>query len=116
MKSWDSLKATATSTGGRTSRSSYSSCISGGVEIELLEPIEKDDPHNPLSSYLQTPLYKMYHMCYEVDDLEDAVEKLKEQGFRVVGKSWLDKTHHDRRMLFLFHRRMGLVEIGEKTV
>lgn len=86
----------------------------GDTEIELLEPLDKNDERNVLSSYLKSPNYKMYHLCYEVDDFDETIIFLKKEGYRKLGESWLDPTHDDRRMLFMYHRRIGLVEIAER--
>lgn len=88
----------------------------GDTEIELLEPLDKNDDHNVLSSYLKSQNYKMYHLCYEVDDFDEIISFLKREGCRQLGESWLDSTHSDRKMLFMYHRRMGLIEIAERRV
>lgn len=85
-----------------------------GTEIELLEPLDKEDEHNVLSSYLKTSNYKMYHLCYEVEDLDAAMDYLRNEGYRKLGKMWLDSAHGNRRMLFMYHKRIGVMEIAER--
>ena len=79
----------------------------GETVIELLEPQDKADEHNPLSSYLATPGYKMYHLCYEVDDFDEAVSYLRKNNYRQLGKIFSDSTHNARRLVFMYHRRGG---------
>ena len=47
----------------------------GTTTIELLEPLDKESK-SELDSYLKTPLYKMYHICYESENFDSDVEYL----------------------------------------
>src|ERR1700740_2701638 len=52
-------------------------------KIELLEPFGSDSPS---AKFLErTPDGGIHHLCYEVDDILAARDKLKGQGARVLG-------------------------------
>ncbi len=54
------------------------------TKVELLEPLGDD---SPLRSFLdKNPRGGMHHLCFEVEDIEAAVEKLAAGGARVLGK------------------------------
>ena len=82
--------------------------------IELLEPLNKEDERNPLYSYLKTPNYKMYHLCYEVDDFDNTILYLKQYGYRMIGHIFSDSMHNHRRLVFMYHRWGGVIELAER--
>ena len=49
--------------------------------IELICDIDENGPTNRIISKLGTGLY---HICYEVDNLEEIMEKLREKGFLLM--------------------------------
>jgi methylmalonyl-CoA/ethylmalonyl-CoA epimerase len=52
------------------------------VLIELLHPLGAD---SPIQKFLEKhPSGAMHHLCFEVDDVELASQKLQEQGVRVL--------------------------------
>lgn len=85
----------------------------GEVEIELLEPVDKDSQDNPLSSYLKTQVYKMYHICYRIHDMDAAMEYQKGLHFRQLGPIFPDSSHDQRKAVFMYHRHMGVLELVE---
>src|ERR1044071_3248189 len=53
------------------------------TKIELLEPLGEN---SPIAAFLEkNPSGGMHHVCYEVDDIIAARDKLKAQGARVIG-------------------------------
>ena len=55
----------------------------------------------------------VYHLCYEVDDIEAAVQKLRKEGYFPTG----EKTRSvigGRFVIFLFHTDNCLIELLEK--
>jgi methylmalonyl-CoA/ethylmalonyl-CoA epimerase len=59
----------------------------GGVMLELVQPEGED---SFLHKFLKGGRSKIHHLTFEVEDLEDAIQKLKERGFKIVGKSTAD--------------------------
>ncbi len=61
--------------------------ILGNTKIELLHPLDKD-PNTPslIRGFLDKyPAGGMHHMCFEVDDLSAAQQKLAIEGVRILG-------------------------------
>lgn len=69
------------------------------TKIELLEPLGKD---SPIAKFLErSPDGGIHHVCYEVDDIRAATEKLKAQGARVLGDGTPKIGAHGKPVLFL---------------
>jgi methylmalonyl-CoA/ethylmalonyl-CoA epimerase len=69
------------------------------TKIELLEPLGAD---SPVRSFLErNPSGGMHHVCYEVEDIIAARDKLKEEGARVLGDGEPKIGAHDKPILFL---------------
>jgi methylmalonyl-CoA/ethylmalonyl-CoA epimerase len=68
-------------------------------KIELLHPL---GPNSPVRSYLdKNPSGGMHHVCYEVDDLLAARDRLTATGARVLGDGEPKIGAHDKPVLFL---------------
>src|SRR5436309_2606928 len=69
------------------------------TKIELLEPLGAD---SPVAGFLErNPSGGMHHVCYEVDDILAARDRLKAQGARVLGDGEPKIGAHDKPVLFL---------------
>jgi methylmalonyl-CoA/ethylmalonyl-CoA epimerase len=69
------------------------------AKIELLEPLGAE---SPVRSFLErNPGGGMHHVCYEVDDILAARDRLKAQGARVLGDGAPKIGAHDKPVLFL---------------
>jgi methylmalonyl-CoA/ethylmalonyl-CoA epimerase len=69
------------------------------TKIELLEPYGAD---SPVRNFLErNPSGGMHHVCYEVDDIIAARDKLKAGGARVIGDGEPKIGAHDKPVLFL---------------
>ena len=69
------------------------------TKIELLEPLGEN---SPISKFLQrNPAGGMHHVCYEVDDIIAARDRLKEQGATVIGSGEPRIGAHGKPVLFL---------------
>ena len=69
------------------------------TKIELLEPL---GAASPVASFLErNPNGGMHHVCYEVDDIIAARDRLKSQGARVLGDGEPKIGAHDKPVLFL---------------
>ena len=69
------------------------------TKIELLEPLGEA---SPIAKFLErNPDGGMHHICYEVDDILAARDKLKAQGARVLGDGEPKKGAHGKPVLFL---------------
>ena len=69
------------------------------TKIELLEPYGAD---SPVRNFLErNPSGGMHHVCYEVEDIIAARDKLRSGGARVVGDGEPKIGAHDKPVLFL---------------
>jgi methylmalonyl-CoA/ethylmalonyl-CoA epimerase len=69
------------------------------TKIELLEPL---GPASPIAAFLQrSPAGGIHHVCYEVDDINAARDRLRAAGARVLGDGEPKIGAHGKPVLFL---------------
>ncbi len=69
------------------------------TKIELLEPL---GPDSPIAKFLErNPDGGIHHICYEVDDIIAARDRLKAAGARVLGSGEPKIGAHGKPVLFL---------------
>ena len=69
------------------------------TKIELLEPLGAE---SPIAKFLErNPDGGMHHICYEVDDIIAARDRLKREGARVLGSGEPKIGAHGKPVLFL---------------
>ncbi|MCC5795308.1 MAG: methylmalonyl-CoA epimerase [Chromatiales bacterium] len=69
------------------------------TKIELLHPLGED---SPIQRFLErNPDGGMHHLCYEVDDIIAARDRLKAEGARVLGDGEPRTGAHGKPVLFL---------------
>ena len=82
-----------------------------GTQIELIEPL---GPDSPIAKFLEkNPAGGQHHVCYEVEDIEDARKWFEELGKRILGPTRLGA--HGTPIFFLHPKDMmgQLTEIME---
>ena len=71
----------------------------GNTKIELLQPLGEG---SPIAAFLEkNPSGGMHHLCYEVDDIIAARDRLKADGARVLGDGNPKIGAHGKPVLFL---------------
>jgi methylmalonyl-CoA/ethylmalonyl-CoA epimerase len=71
----------------------------GNTRIELLEPLGEG---SPVAGFLQkSPAGGMHHLCFEVEDILAARDRLKAGGARVLGDGEPKIGAHGKPVLFL---------------
>ena len=83
------------------------------TKIELLEPLGAD---SPIAKFLEkNPDGGIHHVCYEVEDILAARDKLKAAGARVIGSGEPKIGAHGKPVLFLHPKDFcgTLVEIEQ---
>ncbi|MBX3454781.1 methylmalonyl-CoA epimerase [Ferrovibrio sp.] len=71
----------------------------GNTKIELLHPLGEG---SPIANFLaKNAQGGMHHVCYEVDDIIAARDKLKAEGARVLGDGEPKIGAHGKPVLFL---------------
>lgn len=53
----------------------------GDTEVELLESTE---PNGPIAKYIEKRGEGIQHIAYRVDNIEKAIEEMKEKGIRMI--------------------------------
>ncbi|SEF91817.1 methylmalonyl-CoA epimerase [Bosea lathyri] len=82
-------------------------------KIELLEPLGAD---SPIAKFLErNPDGGVHHICYEVEDILAARDRLKAQGARVLGSGEPRIGAHGKPVLFLHPKDFNgtLVELEQ---
>jgi methylmalonyl-CoA/ethylmalonyl-CoA epimerase len=83
------------------------------TKIELLEPLGEN---SPIAKFLEKNSDGgMHHVCYEVDDIRAARDRLKASGARVLGDGEPKIGAHGKPVLFLHPKDFGgtLVELEQ---
>ena len=83
------------------------------TKIELLHPLGQN---SPIAKFLErNPDGGMHHLCYEVDDIIAARDRLKAEGARVLGDGEPRIGAHGKPVLFLHPKDFAgtLVEIEQ---
>lgn len=85
----------------------------GNTKIELLEPLGEG---SPIAAFLaKNPSGGMHHLCYEVEDIIAARDRLIEQGARILGDGEPKSGAHGKQVLFLHPKDFNgtLIELEE---
>ncbi|MBE3639319.1 methylmalonyl-CoA epimerase [Mangrovicoccus algicola] len=83
------------------------------TKIELLHPL---GPDSPIAGFLQkNPAGGIHHVCYEVEDILAARDRLVSAGARVLGSGEPKTGAHGKPVLFLHPKDFNgcLVELEE---
>jgi len=85
----------------------------GNTKVELLEPLGEN---SPIAGFLEkNPSGGMHHLCYEVEDIRAARDRLVASGARVLGDGEPKIGAHGKPVLFLHPKDFcgTLVELEE---
>jgi methylmalonyl-CoA/ethylmalonyl-CoA epimerase len=83
------------------------------TKIELLEPLGEN---SPIAAFLEkNPSGGMHHVCYEVEDILAARDRLKGEGARIIGSGEPKIGAHGKPVLFLHPKDFNgtLVELEQ---
>lgn len=65
----------------------------GEAKIELLEPT---GPESPIARFMEKNGPGIHHLAYEVDDIEQAIAKLEQEGARMIDRTPRNGAHGTR--------------------
>jgi len=84
----------------------------GDSEVELVQPTEEE---SGISKFLRDRGPGLHHMCFEVEDIDQTLLRLKTKGIRVINESPIQLP--GRKMTFIHPKStMGvLVELYQLT-
>ena len=89
------------------------------VMIELIELLDPEKP-SPLDFIINGKAGNYsngipYHICYEVEDIDQATEELRRKHFTIINPKQATTEVLDHKCVtFLFNRTIGIIELIEK--
>jgi len=72
------------------------------------------DAQGPTGAMVKKNGSGLYHICYEVERLEAKIEELQTQGFLLRHEPVPAAAFNGRRIAWLYHVYLGLIELLEK--
>lgn len=83
----------------------------GETRLELLEPT---NPESPIAKYLEKKGAGLHHVCVSVDNIEDAMKKLADAGYRLLSDE-PQPGAHGCRVCFVHPKSTGgvLLELSQ---
>ena len=83
------------------------------LRIELVSPISSGSPVDDLLRRMGGGI--PYHICYQAVSLDEELERLKSVGYKMITPPEPACAFHGRKVVFLFHLAIGIIELVEKT-
>ena len=84
-----------------------------GYKIELVSTLDKM-LISPVDRYISNTAGTPYHICYASETFDEDIERLKQQGYKVIIEPKPAIAFDGRRVVFLLNVGFGLMEIVEK--
>lgn len=81
--------------------------------IELISPLNKKK-WSPVDNYIKRIGNTPYHVCYKIANLEETIRDLKENGYIETAPPEEACAFGSKRVAFLFHARVGIIEVVEE--
>ena len=83
----------------------------GAHNIELVQPLTNKSPVSRILRNNETDI--LYHICYQVENIEFAIELLKQKGFIQLSNVGKAPAIDNNKVVFLFDKKIGLIELVE---
>ena len=84
--------------------------VSPGTLIELVEPL---DAESPVTRFIGDARGGLYHLCYEVEDLDGAVKRFRRHRCLPLAPAAPAVAFGGRRIVFLMTPQRDLIELVE---
>jgi methylmalonyl-CoA/ethylmalonyl-CoA epimerase len=84
--------------------------VSPGALVELVEPLHES---NPVRQFIGSPRGGLYHLCYEVDDLEATIARFRRKRCLPLAAAVPAVAFDGRRIVFMMTPQRDLVELVE---
>lgn len=78
--------------------------------IELLAPV---DDNSPVCMTLKKNGVSPYHICYEVEDMSEAITELRKMKYVLVSNLVEAPAIQNSKVCFMHHKQIGLIELVE---
>jgi methylmalonyl-CoA/ethylmalonyl-CoA epimerase len=82
-----------------------------GMVVEVVEPLGEE---SPVHRTLQKGAGAAYHVCYEVDDIEQALHDVRAEGCIIVAKPVSAVAFDGRRIAWFYTPHRELIELVER--
>jgi len=86
--------------------------MQGDTVIELVEPFGE---RSPIETVIGSNRGGVYHLCYEVDDLDRELARCRQKRCMPVGRPVPAAAFDGRRIVFLLTPQHDLIEFVEKA-
>lgn len=80
----------------------------GEPSIELIEPA---DENSSVQKVLRKNGVSPYHMCYTVNDIEEACERLQDLGYVLLFRPVEAEAFEGKSIAYLYHTEVGFIEL-----
>lgn len=80
------------------------------MRIELISPLTDNNPINKTLHAMKN-VASPYHICYEVKNLERAIQKMKKRGFMLTVKEAVAPAINNQKVAFMINKDVGLIEL-----
>jgi methylmalonyl-CoA/ethylmalonyl-CoA epimerase len=80
--------------------------------IELICDVDESGPTHRMISKVGNGLY---HMCYEVGDLEETMAQLREKGFLLMHAPVPAAACEGKKIAWMYNRYIGVIELLENS-
>ncbi len=80
--------------------------------IELICDVDANGPTHRMISKTGNGLY---HICYEADNLDEIMMKLRDKGFLLMHAPVSAVACDGKKIAWMYNRYMGLIELLEKS-
>ena len=88
--------------------------LNQGTRVELVSPVGTEG--SPVDNVIKTIGCTPYHICYEVQNMNEAIKFLKEENYKVIKTPEKTGVLLNYLIAFLYHKDMGVIEIVEKAI
>jgi len=86
--------------------------VKDGYRVELVSPYTEESVVYDLRKRMGN---SPYHICYEVADLDTAIRELQAQRFVVTQEPHEAVAIDGKRVCFLIHGQIGIIELVEES-
>lgn len=80
---------------------------------ECIELVAPNGEKTPVDGVLKLNGATPYHVCYEVQNMDGAIENLKKQKFIVMQKPAVAPAIQNCNVAFLYNKDIGMIELVE---
>ncbi len=88
-------------------------CFLSGEGLPVIELISSNHEQSPVKKWLGKNGVSPYHLCFNVENIENSIEEFKKQGFVLLGEPVEAIAIANRKIAFIYSLQTGLIELVE---